>query len=81
MALAPEERGREALLMGLRLAEGIDPARVERRSGRPFADLVEPAVLQACLEEDYLRWSPEGRLVATTEGRLRLDAMLPALLR
>ncbi|MFK4046732.1 Oxygen-independent coproporphyrinogen-III oxidase [Roseomonas mucosa] len=81
MALAPEERGREALLMGLRLAEGIDPARVERRSGRPLADLVEPAVLQACLEEDYLRWSPEGRLVATTEGRLRLDAMLPALLR
>ena len=69
-------------LTGLSAKVGNYPGvTVERRSGRPFADLVEPAVLQACLEEDYLRWSPEGRLVATTEGRLRLDAMLPALLR
>ncbi|MFT8242993.1 radical SAM family heme chaperone HemW [Roseomonas sp. BN140053] len=81
LPLSAEERGREALLMGLRLSEGVDPARISARSGRPFADTVEPAVLQACLDEDYLLWSPEGRLVATDEGRLRLDALLPALLR
>jgi oxygen-independent coproporphyrinogen-3 oxidase len=38
-------------------------------------------MLQACLEEGYLEWSAAGRLVATDEGRMRLDAMLPVLLR
>jgi oxygen-independent coproporphyrinogen-3 oxidase len=37
-------------------------------------------MLTACLDEDYLVWR-EGRLCATEEGRLRLDAMLPVLLR
>jgi oxygen-independent coproporphyrinogen-3 oxidase len=80
-ALAPEERAREALLMGLRLSEGVDPARVEARSGLPFAATVDPAILAACLDEGYLEWRPDGRLAATFEGRLRLDALLPALLR
>ena len=83
-ALAPEDRAREALLMGLRLAEGIDPARIEARSGLPFAATVDPAMLAACLEEGYLEWIAEGgkrRLRATEEGRLRLDALLPVLLR
>ena len=85
LALDPEERAREALLMGLRLAEGIDPARLLARSGRTLAEAVDPAMLAACLEEGYLAWtepgSGTGRLVATEEGRLRLDAMLPVLLR
>ncbi|WP_135467779.1 radical SAM family heme chaperone HemW [Crenalkalicoccus roseus] len=80
-ALSPEERAREALLMGLRLAEGVDPARLRARSGRALEEAVDPAILAACLEEGYLAWTPEGRLRATEEGRLRLDALLPALLR
>ncbi|MCK8787427.1 radical SAM family heme chaperone HemW [Roseomonas sp. NAR14] len=79
-ALAPADRAREALLMGLRLAEGIDPARIEARSGLPFGEAVDARMLDACLEEGYLEWRGT-RLVATPEGRLRLDAMLPALLR
>ena len=79
--LAPRDRAREALLMGLRLTEGIDPARIEARSGLPFAETVDAGMLAACLAEDYLEWTPAGRLCATTEGRLRLDAMLPVLLR
>jgi oxygen-independent coproporphyrinogen-3 oxidase len=79
--LTPRDKAREALLMGLRLAEGVDPARLERRTGVALADALDPAMLAACLEEDYLEWSPSGRLVATWEGRLRLDAMLPVLLR
>lgn len=79
-ALSPPDRAREALLMGLRLAEGIDPARIEARSALPFARTVDAAMLEACLAEGYLAWQGP-RLVATTEGRLRLDAMLPALLR
>ena len=80
-ALSPADRAREALLMGLRLTEGVDPARIEARSGLPFAAAVDPAMLAARLEEGYLEWLPSGRLRATEEGRLRLDALLPALLR
>ncbi|GGG46963.1 coproporphyrinogen III oxidase [Caldovatus sediminis] len=80
--LAPIERAREALLMGLRLAEGVDPARVEARSGGlPFAEAVDSSMLAALIEEGYLAWTDDRRLVATPEGRLRLDALLPALLR
>jgi putative oxygen-independent coproporphyrinogen III oxidase len=79
-ALTPVERGREAMLMGLRLAEGVDPTRIEARAGLPFAQIVDAAMLQACVEEAYLEWRG-ARLVATDEGRLRLDALLPVLLR
>lgn len=79
--LAPAERAREALLMGLRLAEGIDPVRIEARSGVPFAAAIDPAMLAALIDEDYLAWTPQGRLRATEEGILRLDALLPVLLR
>lgn len=81
VALDAPERAREALLMGLRLAEGIDPGRFAARTGTALADAIEPAMLAACLEEDYLAWRPDGRLAATAEGRLRLDAMLPRLVR
>lgn len=80
-ALTPRDRAREAMLMGLRLSEGIDPARLQTRTGLSLAEAVDPAMLTACLEEEYLEWLPNGRLAATWEGRLRLDAMLPVLLR
>jgi len=80
-ALTPVDRGREAMLMGLRLTEGVDPARIEARSGLPFDAVVDPAMRDALEEEGYLRWLPDGRLQATVEGRLRLDALLPVLLR
>jgi oxygen-independent coproporphyrinogen-3 oxidase len=68
--------------MGLRLAEGVDPARVAARSGGlGFAEAVDGAMLGALVEEGYLAWTGAGRLVATPDGRLRLDALLPALLR
>lgn len=79
--LAPLDRAREALLMGLRLSEGVDPERLARRTGLTLAEAVDPAMLAACLDEDYLEWTPEGHLAATWEGRLRLDLLLPSLLR
>ena len=76
--IGPRERAREMLLMGLRLREGIDAARFARRTGMSLADALDPAVLAMAEEEGYVTRSP-GRLVATAEGRLRLDALLPAL--
>jgi oxygen-independent coproporphyrinogen-3 oxidase len=79
--LTPQDRAREALLMGLRLAEGVDPARIAARAGLPFAQAIDAAMLAALLDEGYLAWTEAGRLRATAEGILRLDALLPVLLR
>ena len=79
--LAPTDRAREAMLMGLRLSEGVHPDRLLARTGVALAEAVDPTILAACLDEDYLRWTPDGHLAATWEGRLRLDLLLPALLR
>ncbi|MDR3521175.1 MAG: radical SAM family heme chaperone HemW [Acidocella sp.] len=74
------DQAREALLMGLRLAEGIEAAEFERRTGMALVEALEPDVLQAAVEEGYLALS-DTRLVATLEGRKRLDALLPVLVR
>jgi oxygen-independent coproporphyrinogen-3 oxidase len=66
--------------MGLRLDEGVDPERIAARSSLPFAETVDAAMLAACIDEGYLEWRGQ-RLRTTIEGRLRLDAMLPVLLR
>jgi len=76
--LSAEERGREALLMGLRLREGIALDWFEQRTGRKMETCVNPHILEAALEENYLTLS-ETRLIATDEGRVRLEALLSAL--
>ncbi len=77
-AVAPPDRAREALLMGLRLAEGIDEAWFLQRTGQTLDTSVDQPTLAACLDEGYLLRG-NGRLTATAEGRRRLDAMLPRL--
>lgn len=72
------ERAREALLMGLRLTEGVDRTRFQERTGRTIEASVDADVLRQCIAADYLIETPE-RLLATREGRLRLDALLGAL--
>ncbi len=76
--LTPEQRGREALLMGLRTAEGINLSRFEQRTGRTVASATDPDALARALEEGYLVAAP-GRLAATREGFTRLDSLLGAL--
>jgi oxygen-independent coproporphyrinogen-3 oxidase len=78
--LSPLERGREMLLMGLRLAEGLDPAGFARRTGRPLAEAIDAEILRQAEAAGYLAWEG-GRLVALPAGRLRLDALLAALCR
>lgn len=79
-ALSPVERAREMLLMGLRLAEGIDKERFYRRAGVTLDEAVDQEVLRQAEAEGYITRAA-GRLAATGEGRLRLDALLPALVR
>ncbi len=76
--VAAEERTREMLLMGLRLTAGIDEARFATRTGVSLDAAVDADVLAHAIEEGYLRRSG-GVLAAEPEGRLRLDALLGAL--
>ncbi len=76
--LSSEERGREALLMGLRLREGIDLDWFATRTGRQLAECVDPMIFEAAQEENYLSLQ-DNRLIATDEGRVRLEALLGAL--
>jgi coproporphyrinogen III oxidase-like Fe-S oxidoreductase len=66
--------------MGLRLSEGISAARFQARTGMALADAIEPDILARAIEAGYLVHDGE-RLTATREGRLRLDALLGALVR
>ena len=79
-ALPPADKAREMLLMGLRLTEGIDAARFAARTGVALEHAVDAGVLARAEAEGYMRWA-DGRLVALAEGRLRLDALLAALVR
>lgn len=78
--VAPGDRAREMLLMGLRLTEGIDVARFAARTGIALADAIDTDILQRAEAEGYLVLT-DGRLRALPEGRKRLDALLGALAR
>lgn len=75
--LTREEEADEFLLMGLRLAEGIDLARYEALSGRPLSSR-RIAVLQ---EEDLVAPVGNARLRATAAGMIVLDAVVADLAR
>ncbi len=77
-AVTPRERAREMLLMGLRLTEGIKPGRFHRRTGMKLDDALDPDILARAIEAGYLT-RDAGGLRATSEGRLRLDALLAQL--
>jgi oxygen-independent coproporphyrinogen-3 oxidase len=73
--LTKNEIADEFLLMGLRLAEGIDPARYERLSGRAL-DERRIAILR---EEGAVEMTPEGMLRVTPAGFPVLDAVVADL--
>ncbi|MFI4994314.1 MAG: radical SAM family heme chaperone HemW [Hyphomicrobiales bacterium] len=72
--LSAGDEGDEFLLMGLRLGEGIDPDRFASLAGRELAqDRIRLLVELGLIE------TPEGRLRATPEGFLVLDALVADL--
>lgn len=73
--LDAEAQGDEMLLMGLRLAEGIDVARYEMLSGRAF----DPARLAMLQAEKLVEHVANSRLRATPAGRLVLNALVAEL--
>jgi oxygen-independent coproporphyrinogen-3 oxidase len=76
-SLTREEEADEFLLMGLRLAEGIDLVRYEKLAGRPLSSR-RLALLQ---QEGLVTAIGNSRLRATPQGMIVLDALVADLAR
>jgi oxygen-independent coproporphyrinogen-3 oxidase len=74
-SLNSEERADEFLLMGLRLAEGIDPRRYAKLSGREL----DPRRIAMLREEGAIDVDADGRLRVTKSGFPVLDAVVADL--
>ncbi|QAY94696.1 coproporphyrinogen III oxidase [Methylovirgula ligni] len=73
--LTNEEQGDEFLLMGLRLTEGIEPARFEAVAGRRL----DPGRVASLIADGMVEMMPTGRLRVSAEGFPVLDAVVADL--
>ncbi len=73
--LAVHEQAAEALLMGLRLTEGVDLAALQARFGLPRAGLIEDGALGRLIALG-LMWDDGSRIGVAPPGRALLDALL-----
>jgi len=74
-ALTPEQMADEFLLMGLRLAEGVDPERYAKLAGRRL----NPRRIAILREEGAVETTPDGMLRVTLAGFPVLDAVVADL--
>ncbi|WP_088308389.1 radical SAM family heme chaperone HemW [Novosphingobium sp. B 225] len=77
-ALGQSEQASEAMLMGLRLAEGVDLSALAQRFGTQRDDLCDPAKL-AFYTRQGLCWTTWDRVGVTPAGMPLLDALLSEL--
>lgn len=77
--VATADRLTEMLMMGLRLSEGVPLSRIETETGRPLETWVDPGRLESLQRHGMLERRGDS-LVATTDGRERLNAVLASLL-
>lgn len=74
-ALSPAEQAREALLMGLRLSEGVDLGHIARKSGQPRDTLVDTAAISNLARHGLMNQMGD-HLCVLPEGMLLLDRIL-----
>ncbi|HEX7823249.1 MAG TPA: radical SAM family heme chaperone HemW [Sphingobium sp.] len=77
--LSPYERVTEALMMGLRLAEGVDLSALARRTGMEGTSLVNRSAAATLQTQGLVRLEGD-HLTVTPEGMLLLDGILAELL-
>jgi oxygen-independent coproporphyrinogen-3 oxidase len=79
VALAPEMRAAELVMMGLRLTAGISGQRFARASGRTLAQTIDRNGLERLIDGGFVVGG-ETDLRATQTGRLVLNSVIGALL-
>jgi oxygen-independent coproporphyrinogen-3 oxidase len=77
-ALSASEQAAESMLMGLRLAEGVDVAALAARFGFAEADLVDPAKAALYAQQGLMRQA-EGRVIVSEPGMLVLNSLIAEL--
>jgi oxygen-independent coproporphyrinogen-3 oxidase len=78
-ALTADERLDEIVMMGLRLRRGLDRSRFMERTGRTPEEALDERRLARLVDGGFVEIDGDG-LRATTAGRIRLNAVLAALL-
>lgn len=78
--LVPADRATEALLMGLRLREGVDLARIATLGKTEIADLIDTRAAERLVAEGLIARDRDW-LGVTEAGMLLLDAILPLIVR
>ncbi len=74
-ALCAADQAAEALLMGLRLGEGVDLAGLSARFGLPRDGMIDERALERLLGLGMM-WAADTRIGVSPEGRGVLDALL-----
>lgn len=78
--LTAQERAVEALLMGLRLREGIDLADIAERTALPVSAFLDEQAVERLERQGLLR-RDQARLAVTSDGLLLLDSILAEIVR
>ena len=78
--IAPRDQAIEALLMGMRLREGVDLPRIAAMADAPLETLVDRSALLRLGAQGLLA-NEDGRLRVTPGGMLLLDAILREIVR
>ena len=78
-ALSPQTRAMEALMMGLRLAEGVDLAVLENKTGLAATDIIDMHEVEKLSSAGFMEANAD-RLMVTMKGMPLLDAILPKII-
>ena len=79
VVIDPRSSAEELLMMGLRLREGVDLQRLAAIAGTPVDQIIDGKAVENLVAEGLLSATP-GRLTATEQGRMVLNAVTGALL-
>jgi coproporphyrinogen III oxidase-like Fe-S oxidoreductase len=79
--LSPRDIFMEALMMGVRLVEGVSPSELERKSGLSWCAVLDEGRIQTLSAEGWLLLGSDNRLTLTREGMLRMNAIIPYIIK
>ena len=77
--LSPQTRAMEALMMGLRLAEGVNLEDLEAKTGLVAAEMVDGGEVAKLADMGFVE-QRDGRLMVQAKGMPLLDALLPRII-